>query len=133
MAALADERKARRAAADDVARLERRLAQVTVERDRAKEAAPKAAAESEEGGRLVAELLFALDQIQLAELAAAEERRRPAEAAEEAAAAARRAAGRCRRSPPSARPSTPPGRRRPRRGGRRPRPWPRRWPAWPRR
>ncbi|HEX7275965.1 MAG TPA: hypothetical protein VF244_01190, partial [Acidimicrobiales bacterium] len=70
VAALADERKARRAAADDVARLERRLAQVTVERDRAREAASRAAAESEEGGRLVAELRFALDQIKLAELAA---------------------------------------------------------------
>lgn len=88
VAALADERKARRAAADDVARLERRLAQVTVERDRAKEAASKAAAESEEGGRLVAELRFALDQSQLAELAAVEDAAVAAEAAEEAAAAA---------------------------------------------
>ncbi|MEA2974143.1 MAG: hypothetical protein QOG82_2601 [Actinomycetota bacterium] len=87
VAALADERKARRAAADDVARLERRLAQVTVERDRAKEAASKAAAESEEGGRLVAELRFALDQSQLAELAAVEDAAVAAEAAEEAAAA----------------------------------------------
>ena len=88
VAALADERKARRAAADDVARLERRLAQVSVERDRAKEAASKAAAESEEGGRLVAELRFALDQSQLAELAAVEDAAAAAEAAEEAAAAA---------------------------------------------
>ncbi len=70
VAALADERKARRTASDDVSRLERRLAQVTVERDRAREAARRAAAESEEGGRLVAELRFALDQA-LAELAEA--------------------------------------------------------------
>ncbi len=90
VAALADERKARRAAADDLTRLERRLAQVTVERDRAKEAARKAAAESEEGGRLVAELRFALDQIQAAELAAAEAAvvERQAAAEERAAAAA---------------------------------------------
>ena len=68
VAALAEERKARRTASDDAGRLERRLAQVTVERDRAREAAKRAAAESEEGGRLVAELRFALDQA-LAELA----------------------------------------------------------------
>jgi predicted RNA-binding protein with PIN domain len=74
VAALADERRARRAAADDASRLERRLAQVTVERDRAREAARRAAAESEEGGRLVAELRFALDQA-LAELATAEDAR----------------------------------------------------------
>jgi predicted RNA-binding protein with PIN domain len=84
VAALSDERKARRAAADDVARLERRLAQVTVERDRAREAARKAAQESEEGGRLVAELRFALDQA-LAEVAAATERAEADEARRQAA------------------------------------------------
>ena len=82
VAALADERRARRTAVDEVARLERRLAQVTVERDRAKESAKRAADESEEGGRLVAELRFALDQAQLAEAL----RPAPAPAAIEAAA-----------------------------------------------
>ncbi len=84
--ALAEERKARRAAADDVARLERRLAQVTIERDRARQAAHRAAAESEEGGRLVAELRFALDQMKLAELAAVQAAEAKAEAARAEAA-----------------------------------------------
>jgi len=100
VAALADERKARRAAAEELARLERRLTQVTVERDRAREAAKMAAAESEEGGRLVAELRFALDQIKHAELVAAEaaeaagaRARAEAEKAAASAAASATAAG----------------------------------------